>query len=76
MWVNAPVEVREACDSKGLYKKARDGQIPNFTGISAPYEPPGKPAIIVHADRQAVNESLAQIIDFLKISLIAQDYVI
>ena len=71
VWVNAPLEVCEARDNKGLYKKARAGQIQNFTGVSAPYEPPEKAEIIVHTDRQTVKESVAQIIDFLKISHIA-----
>ena len=71
VWVNAPLEVCEARDNKGLYKKARAGQIQNFTGVSAPYEPPEKAEIVVHTDRQTVKESVAQIIDFLKISHIA-----
>lgn len=71
VWVNAPLDVCEARDNKGLYKKARAGQIQNFTGVSAPYEPPEKAEIVVHTDRQTVKESVAQIIDFLKISHIA-----
>jgi adenylyl-sulfate kinase len=71
VWVNAPLEVCEARDNKGLYRKARAGQIQNFTGISAPYEPPEKAEIVVHTDRQTVQESVAQIVDFLKVAHIA-----
>src|SRR5579859_1244017 len=60
VFVNAPLEVCEQRDPKGLYKKARTGQIANFTGISAPYEPPDKPEIIVHTDKQSPPECVAQ----------------
>jgi bifunctional enzyme CysN/CysC len=74
VWVNAPLQVCEARDTKGLYKKARAGQIHDFTGVSAPYEPPEKAEIVVHTDKQTVKESAAQIVDFLKIAHIAQNY--
>ena len=67
VYVNAPLEICEQRDSKGLYKKARAGQIANFTGISAPYEPPEKPEIVVHTDKQAPAECVAHIIDYLKV---------
>jgi len=66
--VNAPLAICEQRDSKGLYKKAREGKIPNFTGVSAPYEPPERPEIEVHTDRQTVAESVAQIIEHLRSS--------
>ena len=50
VYVNSPVEVCEARDVKGLYKKARNGEIPNFTGINAPFEPPTEPFIEVRTD--------------------------
>ena len=74
IYVNAPVAVCEQRDPKGLYKKARAGKIANFTGISAPYEAPEKPEITVHTDQQSVAECVTQIIDYLKIDHIAQDF--
>ncbi len=49
-------------DVKGLYKKALAGEIQNFTGISDPYEEPGKPEVIVETDEETVEESLAKIV--------------
>ena len=74
VYVNAPVEVCEQRDPKGLYKKARAGKIQNFTGIDAPYEAPEKPQVAVHTDKQTVAECVAQIIDHLKVAHIDQDY--
>jgi len=74
IFVNAPLPVCEQRDPKGLYKKARAGQIEHFTGVSAPYEPPENPDIVVPTDRQTVQESVAQIIDHLKVAHIGQDY--
>jgi adenylylsulfate kinase len=65
-WVSADVDTCEKRDVKGLYKKARAGEIPNFTGISAPYEEPAKAEIIVDSASQSVDESVAQILGFLK----------
>ena len=58
-------EVCEARDPKNLYKKARAGQIREFTGIDAPYEAPEDPEIVVHTDRQSVDESVATILEQL-----------
>lgn len=66
VYVDVPVEVAEQRDPKGLYKKARAGEIPNFTGISAPYEAPEDPEIHLKADQLTVEESVAQIVDYLK----------
>jgi bifunctional enzyme CysN/CysC len=74
VFVNAPLEICEQRDPKGLYKKARAGEITNFTGVSAPYEPPESAEVVVHTDRHTVNECVTQIIDFLKIGHISQDY--
>jgi adenylylsulfate kinase len=65
VFVDAPLAVCEARDPKHLYKKARAGEIKEFTGIDAPYEPPGDADIIVHTDRQSVEESLATILEAL-----------
>ena len=64
--VDAPVEVCEQRDPKGLYKKARAGEIKEFTGINAPYEAPEDAEITVHTDRQSIAESVAQIIEIVR----------
>jgi adenylylsulfate kinase len=64
--VSADVETCESRDVKGLYKKARSGEIPNFTGISAPYEAPEKAELVVDSGAQSVEESVAQILGFLQ----------
>jgi len=64
--VSADVETCEGRDVKGLYKKARAGEIPNFTGISAPYEAPEKPELVVDSAAQSVEESVAQLLGFLQ----------
>jgi bifunctional enzyme CysN/CysC len=65
VFVEAPLEVCEARDPKNLYKKARAGEIRDFTGIDAPYEPPEDPEIVVQTDRQTVDESVATILEHL-----------
>ena len=64
--VDCPVEVCEQRDVKGLYKKARAGQIPEFTGISAPYEAPLSPELTIHTQSQSVEASAGQIIAHLR----------
>ena len=63
--VECPLEICEQRDVKGLYQKARAGQIKEFTGISAPYEPPAKPELTLRTDRQSVDESVAAIVALL-----------
>ena len=65
VFVDAPLEVCEARDPKNLYKKARAGEIREFTGIDAPYEAPEDPEIVVHTDQQTVDESVATILEQL-----------
>jgi bifunctional enzyme CysN/CysC len=65
VFVDAPLAVCERRDPKNLYKKARAGQIREFTGIDAPYEAPEDPEIVVHTDRQSVEESVATILEQL-----------
>jgi len=65
VYVEAPLDVLEARDPKGLYKKARAGLIKNFTGISDPYEAPLKPEIAVHTGKEKVEESAAKILAYL-----------
>jgi adenylylsulfate kinase len=66
VYVKAGVEECEKRDTKGLYAKARAGQIKEFTGISAPYEEPEKPEVVVDTESQSVEESLAVIIGYLQ----------
>ena len=58
VFVNAPLAVCEERDPKGLYQKARAGQLKGFTGIDAPYEPPEDPEIVVHTHEQTATESV------------------
>ena len=64
--IDVPLAVAEARDPKGLYKKARKGEIPEFTGISAPYEEPEEPEFKVRSDECSVDEAVIQIVEFLK----------
>ncbi|MDB9963762.1 adenylyl-sulfate kinase [Vicingaceae bacterium] len=57
IFVNTPLEVCESRDTKGLYAKARKGEVKNFTGISAPFESPENPIIVVKTENQTVEES-------------------
>lgn len=66
VFVECPIEKCEERDPKGLYKKARAGEIPEFTGISSPYEAPEKPELIVNTDQYSVEECVDQIIGYLK----------
>ena len=63
--VAAPLQICERRDPKNLYKRARAGEIRNFTGIDAPYEEPENPEITVHTDRESVKESVGRLLDFL-----------
>ena len=66
IFVNAPLEVCEARDVKGLYKKARAGEIKGFTGIDAPYEPPENPALEVRTDEMSLQDSVRIIFEFIE----------
>jgi adenylylsulfate kinase len=63
--VLASVETCEGRDVKGLYKKARAGEIPEFTGISAPYEEPERPELVLDTQKQSVEQSVAALVDYL-----------
>ena len=65
VFVDAPLEVCEARDPKNLYKKARAGEIREFTGIDAPYEAPDDPEIVVRTNEETVDESVATILEQL-----------
>ncbi len=62
VFVDTPLKVAEARDPKGLYKKARRGEIPNFTGITSPYEPPEAPEIHLHTEGQSPDSLLEELI--------------
>lgn len=69
IFVDTPLEVCEARDPKGLYKKARCGEIAHFTGISSPYEPPQNPDIIVYPAKESVEQIVNNLIKILKSKL-------
>ena len=66
VFVECPVEVCAERDVKGLYAKAYAGEIPNFTGVSDPYEPPENPDVVVHTANETVEESVTKIITYLE----------
>ena len=65
IYVDTPLEICEKRDVKGLYKKARDGKIPNFTGISAPYEAPEHPELTLSTEDTTPEECAEQVMDYL-----------
>jgi len=66
IFIDTPLEVCEGRDPKGLYKKARAGEIPNFTGISSPYEAPGNPEIHIKNNGISVEEASNKVIAYLQ----------
>lgn len=62
--VDCPLEICEQRDVKGLYAKARRGEIPNFTGISSPFEIPTHPEITVHTDQEKLDDSVNKILSY------------
>jgi adenylylsulfate kinase len=66
VFVDCPLGVCERRDPKGLYAKARAGLIPEFTGVSAPYEPPLKPELVLHTDRESEEESALAVVEYLE----------
>jgi adenylylsulfate kinase len=66
VFVKASVEICEQRDPKGLYKKAKNGEIKEFTGVSAPYEEPLKPEIVLDADKMTIDEEVEAVIAYLK----------
>jgi adenylylsulfate kinase len=65
VFVDCPLEICENRDVKGLYKKARSGEITDFTGISSPFEPPVKPELIVETAHASEQDSIRLIYDFI-----------
>ena len=65
VFIDTPLELCEKRDPKGLYKKARAGEIPNFTGISDPYEPPVNPELVIHTAAGTPQEAAERLIGLL-----------
>jgi adenylylsulfate kinase len=65
VYVNTPIEECERRDVKGLYAKARKGEIADFTGISAPFEPPLHPALELKTQGRKEEDSVKELLDFL-----------
>jgi adenylylsulfate kinase len=66
IFCDVPVEICETRDPKGLYKKARAGEIPEFTGISAPYEAPEKPELALKTGTESLEESTRRVLNLLQ----------
>ena len=66
IYINAPLAVCEARDVKGLYRKARAGEIKGFTGIDQPYEAPPDPALEIRTDELSVEDSVQRIVEYVK----------
>ena len=65
VYCHCPVEVCESRDGKGLYQRARTGEVKEFTGISSPYEPPPAPEVQVNTATQPLHMAVAQVLDYL-----------
>ena len=66
IFCKASLETCESRDVKGLYKRARTGEIKNYTGIDSPYEAPDNPELIIDTESESLEESIAKVVDFLK----------
>ena len=66
IYCKARLETCEARDIKGLYKRARAGEIKNYTGISSPYEVPENPELIIDTDKEEIKESVSRIVNYLQ----------
>ncbi len=66
VFVDAPLSICEDRDPKGLYKRAREGALPGFTGVDSDFEPPQAPDLVCHTDRETIAESASKIRAFLQ----------
>ena len=66
VYIKASLEVCEKRDTKGLYRKARNGEIKNFTGINSPYEEPLSPELVIDSEKEDAKKSLSRLLEFLK----------
>ena len=67
LYVKCSLEKCEERDIKGLYKKARDNEIKNFTGVNDPYEEPPNPDVFIDTEKYTIEECVSKILDFLKL---------
>jgi len=73
IYCKASLETCEKRDVKGLYKKARLGEIKNYTGIDSPYEAPENPELIIDTDKEALNESVSNILNYLEKNILKKN---
>lgn len=66
IYIRCPVEVCMERDIKGMYRKALEGEITNFTGVNDPYEEPENPELIIDTDKESVEESVQKVLDKLR----------
>lgn len=66
IFVDCPVEVAEQRDAEGLYTRARLGDIPDFTGVSSPYEAPTAPDVHIYADRESVDDAAVKVVEAIE----------
>ena len=66
IYCKSSLEMCESRDVKGLYRRARAGEIKNYTGIDSPYEEPDNPELIIDTENESLEESVTKVIDFLK----------
>jgi bifunctional enzyme CysN/CysC len=66
IYIDAPIEVCEQRDPKGLYRRARTGEIPEFTGVSSPYEPPESAQLVIRTDQMSVEECLSELAAYVE----------
>jgi adenylylsulfate kinase len=66
IYVDCPIEVCAERDQKGIYKKAKEGVIKEFTGISAPYEKPENPDMVIQSDKEDATDAANRVLDFMK----------
>ena len=67
IYCKASLETCEFRDVKGLYKRARAGEIKNYTGIDSPYEVPNNPELVIDTERESIEESVSKVLDFLSV---------
>jgi len=72
VFVDCTLEVCEKRDTKGLYKKARQGFIRDFTGIGSPYEIPEHPNLVIHTHKERIDESLSKLINYVEAKLLVE----
>jgi adenylylsulfate kinase len=68
VYISCPLEVAEGRDPKGLYKKARAGELKGFTGIDDPYEAPERPALKISTDKQSIEQAVSALSEMLRVA--------